>query len=400
MAKVTDEMLQELKIKLKNNIKLSREEKKILKENDKEAQEKKKSMSFGERMKLASKSEYSQLMGENEIDNYAVRDYICTGNWLLNTQISGDPFKGLASTRIWQLAGINSSGKTFIMRKTVSNAQKLGYFFVLVETEGANNDKQELKASGIDIENMLLVPTPTVEEMTTTIINLLDEINPGEKLIIGIDSLGGLSTLKELTDLTDGAETADMTRARKLRACFRAITLRAALKNVPIIPLNHTYAIIGGIGGNAIGGGGGSLFNSSIINEFTKAQEKNTAGTETVGACITSTATKCRTAREKSKIKFSISFDNGLKLESGLLDYCMGEKLFVKDGKSNFKMNKETLGKEKFFKEDTITKKQLTEDFWRQFLNIYLADYLRSRFRYQSTAEGIVDDIDVETSEE
>lgn len=388
MAKVTEKELLELKIKLENNIKLSREEKKILKENDKEAQEKKKSMSFGERMKLASKSEYAQLQGENEVDNYAIRDWISTGNWLFNSQISGDPFKGVPSGRIVQLAGINSCGKTFLMLETMKSAQDLGYFIIILDSEFANNDRSELKKRGIDLERCLFIPVDTVESVTTTVINLLDEIAVGDKVIIGIDSIGNLSTIAEMDNLTEGKETADMTRARKLRAFFRTCTLKAGIKNVPIIPINHTYSQIGGFGGRVIGGGEGSLYNSSIIAEFTKAQEKNSAGDETIGGLITSTVTKCRTAKEKTKIKFSINFEEGLTLESGLLDYCIGEKLLLKS-KQSYIYNKAFMGTEKFYVETEFSKAKLTQAWWRTFLDNYLAEYLRQQFKYQSSTDGI-----------
>lgn len=388
MANVTEQQLMELRIKIENKIKLTKDEKKILKDNDKEAIEKKKNMSFGERLKLSSGSDYAQLMGKDEIDNYAIRDWICTGNRLLNAQISGDPYLGMPSGRIWQLAGINSSGKTFIMRKTVANAQKLGYYFVLIESEMANNDKKELIKSGIDIENMLFVPTITVEEMSKTVNGILDELLPTDKVIIGIDSLGNLSTTKEVEDTTEGNETADMTRARKLRAFFRTITVKAGMKNVPIIPVNHTYAIIGGFGGRELGGGEGSKYNSSIINEFTKAQVKSSDQKETIGACITSTATKCRTAKEKTKVKFDIDFDDGLTLHSGLLEFCIDEKLLVKD-KQSYKYAP-SLKSESFYVEESFSKAKLTPVFWEQFLQKYLAEHMRTKFRYQSSTEGIL----------
>lgn len=388
MAKVTEKELLELKIKIENNIKLSREEKKILKENDKEAQEKKKSMSFGERLKLASRSEFAQLQGDGEIDNYAIRDWISTGNWLFNAQISGDPFKGCPSGRVMQLAGINSCGKTYLMLETIKSAQDLGYFAVILDSEFANNDKAELKKRGINLENCLFIPVDTVEAVSTTVINLLDEIGVNEKVIIGIDSIGNLSTNKEINDISEGSETADMTRARKLRAFFRTCTLKAGIKNVPIIPINHTYSQIGGFGGRVVGGGEGSLYNSSIIAEFTKAQEKNTAGDETVGALITSTVTKCRTAKEKTKVKFSINFEDGLKLESGLLDYCVAEKLLLKV-KQSYVYNKAFMGTEKFYVETEFSKGKLTQEWWKTFLDNYLAEYLRHQFKYQSSTEGI-----------
>jgi RecA/RadA recombinase len=390
-----EKKLFELKIKLENNVKLSREEKKILKDNDKEAQEKKKKMSFGERLKLASKSEYAQLQGEGEIDNYAIRDWISTGNWLFNAQISGDPFKGCPSGRIMQLAGINSCGKTFLMLETIKSAQDLGYFAVILDSEFANNDKTELKKRGINLENCLFIPVDTVESLSTTVINLLDEIGVNEKVIIGIDSIGNLSTNKEITDIAEGSETADMTRAKKLRAFFRTCTLKAGVKNVPIIPINHTYSQIGGFGGRVVGGGEGSLYNSSIIAEFTKAQEKNSDKTETVGALITSTATKCRTAKEKTKVKFSINFEEGLTLESGLLEYCLDEKLLLKV-KQSYIYNKAFMGKEPFFNETEYSKGKMTQAWWKTFLDNYLAEYLRQQFKYQSSTEGITVEEDEE----
>lgn len=398
MAKTTEQELMMIQAKLDAKIKLTREEKKILKDNDKEAKEKKKNMSFGERMKLASKNEFAQLMGDNEEDKYATRDYICTGNWLLNAQISGDPFKGLGSARQWQLAGVNSSGKTFLMRKTVSNAQKMGYFFALLETEGANNDKSELKQSGIDTENMLLVPTPTVEEMATSLCNMVEDVNIGDKLIIGIDSLGNTSTLKEIEDIMAGDDTADMTRARKIRGMFRAFSLKASLKNIPVIILNHTYAVIGGFGGRETGGGDGPKYNSSIINIFTKAQiqEKDNLTGKTIitGACITSKAEKCRTAKEKTQIKFDIDFDEGLTLDSGMLQYCLDEKLLIKV-KQSYVFNKDKVGKESWFTEKEIGPSKITIDFWKKLLDDYLAEYLRRKFKYQSSTEGLVTEEDL-----
>ena len=391
MAKVDEKTLMELKLKLENNIKLSREEKKILKENDKEAQEKKKNMSFGERMKLASKSEFAQLMGENEVDNYPIRDYLSTSNWLFNAQISGDPFKGCPSGRIMQFAGINSCGKTFLMLETIKNAQALGYFAIILDSEFANNEKSELKKRGIDIEKCLFVPIDTVEAASTTVINILDELVIGDKVIIGIDSIGNLSTNAELNNVFEGNETADMTRARKLRAFFRTCTVKAGIKNVPIIVINHTYSQIGGFGGRVLGGGEGSLYNSSIITEFTKAQEKSSDQSETVGACITSTATKCRTAKEKTKVKFSISFDDGLQLESGLLEYCITEKILMKV-KQSFQYNKAFVGNEPFYTEEVFSKTKLTQAWWKTFLDNYLADYLRSKFKYQASTDGILDE--------
>ena len=76
----------------------------------------------------------------------------------------------------------------------------------------------------------------------------------------------------------------------------------STIKNIPIIAINHVYAAMSFMGGNVIAGGGGPAYNSSITLTFSKAQEKVTDGSIT-GGLITSTTTKCRTAKEKTKIK-------------------------------------------------------------------------------------------------
>lgn len=395
MAKVTENELLELKIKLENNIKLTKAEKKILKDNSQEEKDKKKSMSFGQRLKHVSGSEYAQLMGDGEEDLYPIRDWISTGNYLFNAQIAGDPFKGCPSGRVWQLAGLNSVGKTFLMLETVKNAQALGYFFVLFETEMANNSKEDLKARGINTENMLFIPCPSVEELNTQLINIIDECSPDDKVIIGIDSIGNISTLKELSDKASGNDAADFTKTKALRALFRTVTLKAGIKNIPIIAINHVYSQIMGFGGNIISGGEGSLYNSSIISSFSKAQEKG-KDDETIGAKITSTNVKCRTAKEKTKIKFSIDFESGLTLYSGLFEFCYDDEgIFLRD-KNSYKINPLKIPQLASKSEDLITKAKMTPAFWEEFLKNGLADYMRAKFKYQSSTEGI----EVEKDEE
>lgn len=397
MAKVTEKELMELRIKLENGIKLNREEKKILKDNDKEAQEKKKKMSFGERLLSSAASDYAQLMGEDEIDKYPIRDWISTGNALLNAQISSRWDGGLPSGRIWQLAGINSCGKTFLMLETIKVAQSMGYYAVIYDTEMANNNKEDLKQRGIDLNRLLYIPVDTVESLMTSVLNILDEVGPDDRVIIGIDSIGNISTNKEIDDTQSGSETKDMTRASKLKAFFRTCTMRAGIKNVPIIAINHVYDQIGGFGGKVIGGGSGSLYNASIINEFTKAQEKSSDGKNTTGGLITSTTTKCRTAKEKTKIKFTIDFEAGLTLYSGLLQYCIDENIFIKE-KQSFKMNPKKVTID-FMKDEIFSKSKLTDEFWLHFLNAWLGDYIRSKFKYMSVKDQLEMDDDEETDE-
>ncbi len=379
-----EDILKEIEIKVKNNIKLTKEEKQILKENSSEEKAKKDKMSFGERMKLACKAEHAALMGDDNEDIYPIRDWISTGNAIFNAQLSSDINKGIPSGRVTQFVGDAGVGKSFLALECLKNAQKMGYFGVIYDSEMANNDKNSLKSRGVDTNNLLYIPIDTVENLKTSLLNLIEEADKDDKIIIIIDSIGNLSTRKELDDSIDGSATKDMTRPAQLKALFRTVTIKAGIKNIPIIAINHQYASISFMGGSTISGGGGPAYNSSIIASFTKAQEKSSDGT-TTGAIVTSTMTKCRTAKERTKIKFSIDFETGLNKYSGLELFCKDEKLIEGD-KRGWKFAKKT-----GFKQDE-DKVKLTSEIWDEFLENYLAKYLHDTFAYQSVSNDILYD--------
>ena len=227
--------------------------------------------------------------------------------------------------------------------------------------------------------------------------------------MIVIDSLGNLSTRKELEDTKEGSDKRDMTRAQRLRALFRTCTVKAGIKNIPIAAVNHVYASNSMFGPpTVVSGGGGPAYANSCTLEFTKAQLKD--GDDIIGGLFTSKASKNRLAREKTKVKFNIHHGHGLARYSGLdmiaevTDWLIcpkgarayrmniGGKLPAECGKLRKKEEKdfyvkwlETL--------PTVSKKIINEgideDFWLPFLKEHgFADVLREMFAYgESTAE-------------
>ena len=347
----------------------------------KEEEKAKKTMSIGERLKKASGSEYAVLMGSDE-DKFAIRDWLDSGNILLNCLISADPYKGTPTGKIIQLAGPSSTGKTYLCLELVKSAQAAGYFVVLYDSEFANNEKQDMIKRGVDPNMLLWIGIDTVEKLKTQVLNQLDEIGPKDKVAIMIDSIGNLSTNKEISDSTEGKDTRDMTRSKQLKALFRTCTLKAGVKNVPMFLVNHVYASIGSYtGGNTVGGGTGSMYMSSIIIELSKAQDKT--GDGVIGAIISAKTIKNRFARERQKVKFRINFGRGLGKYSGLFEYCYEEaKLFTKIKQSYHDP----------FTDEIYSKQALTDEVWQKILDAGLADHLRQKFAYQSSADGILED--------
>lgn len=328
------------------------------------------------RLISASKSDYATILEDD--DTFATRDWIDSGNVLFNALLSGKWDGGYPSGKITSLCGISSTGKTQMGLEAVKYAQKMGYTVIIYDSEFSLNDKETLKARGIDTNNLLYIPVDTLESLKTSIMNILEDITENDKVIILIDSMGNLSSNTELTQGIQGVEKGDVGRRSALvKSLMRSVTLKAGIKQVPIIAIQHTYQAIGTyIPQTVIASGSGVTYNSSIIIEFTKAQEKS-SDNEVIGAIITAKNFKNRFSIEKAKIKFGISFSKGVGRYSGLAEWCEENGVFEKSGRGYIYKN------EKFQKSD------LTADFWNKELNDELGEFLNKKFRYQSLSDEL-----------
>lgn len=354
--------------------------------------------SMRERMLAASKNPAAGFLDDGDYGK--IRDYIDLGAVILNAQVSADPRKGIPSGRVIQMAGPESSGKTYLCLEAVKAAQNMGYFIVYYDTEAAN-DAESLGKRGLDLSQLLYSPIATVEELTTSMINILDETTEDDKIMIVVDSLGNLSSTKELEDATDGKGTRDMTRAQKLKALFRTVTVKAGIKHVPIMAVNHVYATIGSFfGGTTVAGGSGPAYANSCTLELTKAQDKK--GDQIVGGIFTSKATKNRLAREKTKVKFKISFENGIARYSGLDVMAIDMNwLILPDRARTYRVNiggvipkecqSRTGDAKAAYKEwleslpsvsKAIVEEGTDAEFWEDFLNQGFADVLKDTFKF------------------
>ena len=134
-----------------------------------------------------------------------------------------------------------------------------------------------------------------------------------------LDSLGMLSTTKEMEDTTSGKETRDMTRAPALKGAFRVLTLRLARAGIPMIVTNHTYDSIGSMfPTKEMGGGSGLKYAASTIVYLSKKKEK--VGTEVIGNIVHCKTHKSRMTKENKMVDVLLTYDKGLDKYYGLLD--------------------------------------------------------------------------------
>ena len=237
----------------------------------------------------------------------------------------------------------HNTGKTFLILNAVREAQKMGYYIIYGDSETAVDEDVMVKF-GIDPTRVRYQPLKTALGVRHFISNLCSTLREQKKkgmelpkIMFVIDSLGNLATEKELADAQSGSDKRDMTKQQNLRSMFRVITTDLAEFKIPLIMSNHTYASVGGyIPMQIVSGGGGAIYNASIILMLSKAglkdgdDEAAEAGTKS-GIIVTSKPFKNRFAKP-IPIKFHISFFKGMNPFVGLENYVSWETCGIERG--------------------------------------------------------------------
>lgn len=288
-----------------------------------------------------------------------IDEWISTGNFLLNAQLSGSLFGGYPNSRSICVAGESGTGKTFLTLNACREAQKMGYNIIYMDSEAAV-DEDTIKNFGVNPDAFRYQPISTPQEVRHFVANLCDTLkkvkdkgNELPKIMLVLDSLGNLATNKERGDAMSGNDKKDMTKQQELRSLFRVITTDLAEMKIPFIFTNHTYASIGSfIPGQTISGGGGAIYNASVILQLSKAGLKEGAVGANgyamkTGIVVTSKPAKNRFARPLP-VKFHISFYKGMNPYVGLEEFINWENCGIQRGK--LIAEKDFI---KFFKEGT-----------------------------------------------
>ena len=338
------------------------------------------------------------------------REFITTGVYVLDAALSGKLLEGGISTnRITAFAGESGSGKSFLAYSVCRNAQKKGYSVIYIDTEQAV-DLEDMPKFGVDSspEKFRLIRSNKVEDVNILLTQLVDELKEQKmngfeipKLLIVLDSLGQMASNKEKEDLLKGNIKQDMTKAKAMGSMFRSINTDLGYLNIPFLVCNHTYLTMDLFPRAVLKGGNGLLYSASVIGFMSKSKLKT--GDEddmdlgSSGISVLFKTQKNRLAKPK-KIRFDISFANGMNPFTGLDAFCRPE-YFEQIGiaKGKMEVNKETgemtfkpggnrwyvnhlsksVSKKQLFRPDVFTKEVL------ESMNPIVNDY----FRFKSIDE-------------
>ena len=279
-------------------------------------------------------NEYASLVVDG-VEAGDVESYIDTGSYIFNALLSGSLHGGLPANKITALAGESATGKTYFLMGIIKNFldKHSDAGVIYFESESALT-KQLIIDRGIDPERMVIFPVTTVQEFRTQALKILDSYLLQDEadrkpLFLCLDSLGMLSTTKEVEDTAEGKETKDMTRAQILKAAFRVLTLKLGRAKVPMVVTNHTYDVIGSMfPQKEMGGGSGLKYAASSIVYLSRRKEK--VGTEVVGNIIHCKNHKSRLTVENRMVDVRLTYDKGLDRYYGLLELAEKYDVFKK----------------------------------------------------------------------
>ena len=279
-------------------------------------------------------NEYAGLASEG-VAGGDVTSFIDTGSYSFNALLSGSIHGGLPGNRITAIAGEAATGKTFfalgVVKSFLEMDKDAGVIFF--ESENAIS-KDMVESRGVDSKRVVVMPVATVQEFRTQSIKIIDKYieqdeDKRKPLMFVLDSLGMLSTTKEMTDTAEGKETRDMTRSQIVKSTFRVLTLKLGQAKVPMIMTNHTYDVIGSMfPQKEMGGGSGLKYAASSIIYLGKRKEK--IGTEVVGNIIHCKTYKSRITKENQQVDVKLTYREGLDRHYGLLDLAEEAGIFKK----------------------------------------------------------------------
>jgi len=261
--------------------------------------------------------------------------FIDTGSYILNAVLSGSLYGGVPDNKVTAFAGESATGKTFfvlgVVRSFLDRNPTGGV--VYYDTEAAVT-KQMMEERGIDTNRVIIAEPDTIQKFKTHALRMIEayEKQPEEKrppMMFVLDSLGLLSTSKEMEDSLEGKDTRDMTKSQVIKATFRVLTLKLAKVRVPMLVTNHVYEMVGSyVPMKEVSGGSGLKYAASTIAMLSKKKEKD--GDEVIGNVIRVKMYKSRLSKEHAQAEVLLTYDKGLDRYYGLLDLAEKHNIFVK----------------------------------------------------------------------
>lgn len=277
-------------------------------------------MSLMEKMLKSGTVAYASVLSESSFFN--TKDVIPTDLPILNLAFSGNLAGGLVPG-LTIFAGQSKTYKTLLgLYSMKAYFNKYPDAVALLYDSEFGITPEYLSMNGIDSTKIIHIPIEHIEQLKFDIVKRLDQIERNDHVFIMIDSLGALSSKKEVDDAADEKSVGDMTRAKSIRSLLRIITPHLTMKDIPCIVVNHIYNTMEMYSKTVVGGGTAVTYSANQIFIISRSQEKGSDG-EIDGWNFTINIEKSRFVKERSKLIFQVRYDGGINLWSGLMDIAL-----------------------------------------------------------------------------
>ena len=341
-------------------------------------------MSIMDKLKKNSKLKATDVLSDSKFFNE--KEQVPTSVPMVNVALSGDPDGGLAPG-LTVLAGPSKHFKTsFALLMAGAYLDKHPDAVMLFYDSEFGSPQSYFEQFGIDTSRVLHTPITNVEELKFDLIGQLEGLARTDNVIVVIDSIGNLASKKEIEDAKDEKSVADMSRAKAFKGLFRMATPYLAMKNIPMLAINHTYKEIGLFPKDIVSGGTGIYY--SADNIWIIGRRQNKTGTEITGYDFVINVDKSRYVKEKSKIPISVSWDGGVEKYSGLLEVALAGQYVAKPSNGWYCLVDQETGE--MLDPKRREKDTRTEEFWEPvFAKTDFKEFLKKQ--YQIGHKSLID---------
>ena len=351
-------------------------------------------MSIMDKLKKNSKIGTSATLSQSKF--FGDKELIDTGVPMINVALSGDLNGGLSSG-LTVLAGPSKHFKTsFALLMAAAYQRAKPDSVVLFYDSEFGSPQSYFDSFGMDLDRVLHTPITNVEELKFDLIAQLEGLDADDDVVIVIDSIGNLASKKELEDAINEKAVADMSRAKALKGLFRMCTPYLAMKNIPMLAINHTYKEIGLFPKDIVSGGTGVYY--SADNIWIIGRRQNKTGAEVTGYDFIINVEKSRFVKERSKIPVSVSWDGGIEPYSGLLEVGLAGGFVVKPSNGWYQRVDTSTGS---VVDGKVREKDTREpEFWEDILaSDKFQEYVQGLYQVGSASMGSWEDMELALEE-
>lgn len=312
--------------------------------------------SLQDKINAKVKGAHASVMSESNIatDRFSVM----TPCYDLNRILSGSLRSGIKSRNLMGIVGPEHTMKSSFMVLCMVNAQKQGYKPIIIDTEGGC-DGEFCQRWGLDIDNVYYVYTPFIDEVAPILAQIKE--TGEDKLVIGLDSVGGLQRLKAYDDALKGDVKQDQGLLQKdIKAMLKLYLNICIAQNSIGICTGHYYGNPNDkYNPDQIGGGKAMRLLPSILVTLKKyalyefPQKKGKDKGDIIGNQITATTIKNRGYPPFQDATVMIDYLEGVKSYAGLLDLAIQADIIQKSG-SWYSIDGERLGQGKLNVEKSL----------------------------------------------